>query len=180
MILKCPVCRARASADAWAAEVHVEAVVRIGCELPTEVSDRMLDYLGLFRPVSGVRPMSWRTTRTHAEELKALIDQSGIEWNRGPVQPNDPLAWAAAMDRAMQNPNLDLPLKDHNWLRKVAHGISGEMGRNREMLQIQSERPGRRLKVESNYLKTPICGSCGMQADNIVKGEPCPFCPGIA
>lgn len=181
MILKCPACRMRASADAWAAEVDVEAVLNICSQLPTEISRRVLAYFGLFRPISGVRPMAWSTTRTHAEALKELVEMNGIEWNRGPAHPNNPLAWAAAMDRAMQNPTLDLPLKDHNWLRKVAYGISNEIDRNKEVLRIQSERSGSyRRNTESVYHKIPICGACGMQADNIVKGEACPFCGEVA
>ena len=181
MILKCPVCRARASADAWAAEADVEAVMVILSDMPTEISRRALAYLGLFRPVSGKRPMAWATTRTHAESFKKLIDANEIKWDRGPSRANNPLAWAAAMDRAIQHPSLDLPLKDHNWLRKVAYGIAGEIERNKEVLKIQSERDGSlRNNISQNYYKTVSCQACGTMADNIVKGADCPFCGKIA
>ncbi|BBO84504.1 hypothetical protein DSCO28_50700 [Desulfosarcina ovata subsp. sediminis] len=180
MRLKCPACRTSAGADAWAAEVHVEDALKLCLTLPSIIDDRILYYLALFRPRSG-RPMNWLTTRNHIDSLKKLVDPVSINWNRQPGRENSPLAWAAAMDRAIAHPNLDLPLKDHNWLRKVAYGIAGEMARNRELLRMPEERGGHRREnpAPSRY-NMPVCAACGMQANNIEKGAACPFCGKIA
>lgn len=176
MRLKCPACRTLAGADAWAAEVDVEAVLDMCSQMPTDISRRVLAYLALFRPLSG-RPMAWATVRSRVEDLKKLVDAPDIRWDRNPPRANNPLAWAAAMDRAISNPYLELPLKDHRWLRKVAYGIAGEAERNREALRIEAEhgRHGRREPSDNRY-RMPVCGACGMTADNIVKGQACPYC----
>ncbi len=180
MKLKCPACRSVAGADAWAAEVDVEAVLDMCAKLPTEVSRRVLAYLALFRPLSG-RPMAWSTVRNHLIGIKYLIDQPSLSWGKGPARANNPLAWAAAMDRAISHPPSDLPLKSHNYLRKVAHAIAGEIERNKDALRIEAEETRRKPSAgKSNYHQIPICAACGMQANNIVNGEACPFCGEIA
>lgn len=176
MRLKCPACRTLAGADAWAAEVDVEAVLDMCTQLPTEIGRRVLAYLALFRPASG-RPMAWCTVRTRVEELKALVESADITWDRNPARANNPLAWAAAMDRAIGNSRLELPLKDHRWLRKVAYGIAGDAERNRDALHIRDEKRGRvSSSAPRNYYSMPACGACGMQANNIERGKPCPYC----
>ncbi|GEM_PF-2727561 len=154
MRLKCPACRTLAGADSWAAEVDVEAVMKIGFDLPSEVSRRMLAYLALFRPVSG-RPMAWSTTRTHAEVLQELVGYGIIEWDKRAPRPNNITAWANAMEKMIQNPPRHLPLKNHNYLRKMAYEIADDMDRTVEVAHNRAERNGtlRRQKREERNTK---------------------------
>lgn len=141
MRMKCPACRCIAGADAWHGEADVEQFMRIKDELPFEIGRRTINYLALFRPRSG-RPLAWSTALRLVGELRDLVIDPMIQWDRQTPRPNSARAWYEAMERVIQNPPRRLPLKSHGYLRAIAWEIADEVDRAHEVADNRRERSG--------------------------------------
>ncbi|BBO74417.1 hypothetical protein DSCW_18340 [Desulfosarcina widdelii] len=147
MKLTCPSCGAVHSAEAWSNDANARQCMLIVAELPTEVSRRAIPYLALFRPTSG-RGLSWTKALKLLKELKDLVADASIQWDRSPARANQIMAWADAMERVIQRPPRDLPLTKHNYLRKVAYQLADEIDQGDERNFNRRERAGAVLPAE--------------------------------
>lgn len=141
MKLVCPSCGAVASAEAWANDAAARQCLRIVAELPGDVGRRCLPYLALFRPLSG-RGMSWQRCLRLLSELAGLVNDSYVQWESRPARPNSAAAWTQAMERMIQQPPRQLPMRNHNYLRTIAYEIANESDRQAEVRHNKAERSG--------------------------------------
>ncbi|MDX9785465.1 MAG: hypothetical protein RBT11_01720 [Desulfobacterales bacterium] len=157
MKLICPSCGAIHSAEAWLADADARQAFRIMGELPWEVSRRALQYLAFFRPNTG-RGLAWSKTLRLLTEIKGLVSDPHIQWDRGVARPNSGRAWGLAMERLIENPPKRLPLTNHNYLRAVAYEIANEMDRANEVARNQAERTGaaRPARPESDFSSVSV------------------------
>lgn len=141
MKLTCPSCGAIHSAEGWSADAVARQCLRLVGELPGGVSRRCLAYLALFRPHTG-RGLRWSTVLRLLGELKALVGDYYISWDKKPSRKNSAAAWAQAMERVIECPPKRLPLKSHGYLRAIAYDIANEMDRADEKVRNRDERKG--------------------------------------
>ena len=155
MKLICPSCGGVHSAEAWLSDADARQSLRIVAELPWEVGRRALPYLAFFRPKSG-RGLIWSKTLRLLSEIKTLVTEPYIQWDRGVARPNSSRAWGMAMEKLVENPPKHLPLKNHNYLRAVAYDIADEMDRAEEVRRNQAERTGAARPVRPASDLTPM------------------------
>ena len=135
----CPSCGAVHSAEGWLNDADARQCLRIVAELPGEVSRRALAYMALFRPGSG-RGLTWGKALRLLGELKTLVAEATIQWDRKPARPNTPAAWSEAMERVVQHPPKRLPLTSHGYLKAITYEIANEMDRAKEVKHNRAER----------------------------------------
>jgi hypothetical protein len=145
MRLICPSCGATHSAEAWDNDAQARAVVEIVAALPREVARWSLHYLALFRPQG--RALSWTRARRLLEALRALVEASEMVWAQEAPRPNDPRAWAAAMEQLCAHPPRTLPLANHNYLRRMAYSLAGRAAAGHE----EAPRPATVEELKREY-----------------------------
>jgi hypothetical protein len=116
-------------------------------ELPVEVARPALAYISLFRPDGG-RGLRWGKALKLLNELRQLISEPYISWDKNPARPNTYMAWAQALEQVNQRPPGRLPLTSHGYLKKVAYDIANEMDRKIEVKKNAIERSGDFRKKE--------------------------------
>ncbi len=93
-------------------------------ELPPAVARAAIAYLRLFKPPK----TELRTSRatTVVSELAALVAPGTVcKDERGGIRrPASPSVWVTAIEQMLATPPSDLPLANHNYLRRVAYGIA--------------------------------------------------------
>lgn len=117
--------------------------LRIVGELPREVSRRCLNYLALFRLNTG-RGLTWGKALRVLSELRDLVLQAHIQWERNVARPNSAIAWGRALETVIERPPKQLPLTSHGYLRRIAYGFADEMDKEREKAENSAERKGRK------------------------------------
>ena len=162
MKLICPSCGAVASAEAWTSNADARECIRIVAELPADVSRRALPYLALFRPQvpeieKGYRGLVWSRALRLLIDLKNLVDEPFISWEKRPARPNIPMAWSQAMEQVIQRPPRRLPLETHGYLRRIAYDIADEMDQAAEVKYNQAERDGSlRNSLSEGRISSPM------------------------
>lgn len=137
MRLVCPSCGAIHSAEAWMNDANARQCMKLIGEMPDDVSKRVLAYLALFRPrhPEGDKPsrgLAWQKALRLLAEIDALVRQAHIQWNGRVARPNSPRAWGQAMERILEHPPRQLPLKSHGYLHSIAYDIANDMDRQQE------------------------------------------------
>ncbi len=123
MKLVCPECGATASASSWVNDAEVREVLAAVVKLPGPVAAGCLPYLGLFRP--GSRALAWKRARTLVAELSALVSPGHVQIQGKVARPCPPSLWVRAMDEMVaRRDRLQLPVKNHNYLRQIAWGLA--------------------------------------------------------
>lgn len=153
MRLTCPACGAMNSLEALLTDVQAREAVAAALAFPAPLGDRLLRYLGLFRPDS--RALSWERVARLLRELLAPIQagritRDGRQW----AAPMD--LWVQALDQVLEDRvagKLNLPLKSHGYLFAVVSGLAGK-GEARSEAQREQERAypvqnGRTCKTEA-------------------------------
>jgi hypothetical protein len=145
--LICPSCGAVHSAEAWSNDAQARQCLLIVAELPTEVSRRAVAYLSLFRPLSG-RGLQWGKALRLLSELRALVIDAQIQWDRKPARPNSAHAWGQAMEQLIQRPPKRLPLTSHGYLHAIAYDVADDTDRASEVRHNAAERAGQAERQE--------------------------------
>lgn len=152
MRLICPSCGACASADVWQQDATIRQCIQMVAEMPSYVSRHVLAYLGCFRPVGSAQGLKWPKAHRLLSELKAMVEQSHISWDKKPARPNDARFWAQAIEAILERANqgrLKLPLDNHNYLRAIAYDLADQADRAGETARNQA-------LVAGNHPRTPI------------------------
>jgi len=140
MRLICSACGATHSLQSLLADTHARESVATALALPAGLSERVLRYLGLFRPPQ--RALSWDRAAKLLAELNAAIAAGQIQ--------RDGRVWAAPLDYWMQaldatldaRPPLTLPLKNHGYLYAIIAGISSSAAAHaEEAAEVRRRRP---------------------------------------
>lgn len=121
MRLTCPCCGAAYSIEVLLADRAAREAVSTAFRLPPSLSERLLRYIALFRPVE--RALSWGRAARLMAELEAMITAAQIERN-GQCYPAPVDAWRVAIDQMLDGRDrLALPLKSHGYLLEILVGL---------------------------------------------------------
>lgn len=123
MKLICPGCGAVGSADSWINDTNCREALFIITSLPAPLPKITLNYLSLFRP--GKQSLTWKKALRLASEIQQLTS-TGYVSIQGQIDRNcPPRTWAQAMEQMVeQRSRLNLPMPNHNYLKKVAHDLA--------------------------------------------------------
>jgi len=146
MRLVCPSCGALHSAEGWINDTEAREALAATAALPPPVARWALQYIALFRPPR--RALTWARARRLLVELRELVEAPEIRWNLEPPRPSRPEAWAQAMERVVCHPPKELPLGNHNYLRKIAYRIADELDAQAERYR-EAEITRRRIEEMS-------------------------------
>lgn len=128
MILACPSCGARASAEAWTNDTAIRYTFESLVQLPSPVLRQTLSYLGLFR--QGTKALPWRRALAITRSLKELIETGSVHWQGGETRPCNAEIWGKAVEATIASGPKGL--KNHNYLRHVAWEMSAELAAKME------------------------------------------------
>ena len=122
MKLTCPCCGAMHSIEGLLADAAARRAVAAALALPAGLGDRVLRYIGLFRPQT--RGLGWDRAARLLEELHVAIDAGQIERD-GRCWPAPLDYWKNAIDQMLDGrERLALPLKTHGYLYEIIAGHS--------------------------------------------------------
>lgn len=160
MRLTCPCCGAQNSLEALLNDAQARNAVAAALNLPN-LGDRILRYLGLFRPRN--RGLAWDRVTRLLEDLLADISAAEIQRD-GRTWPAPLDAWKIAFDDLLdRRDKLDLPLSGHGYLYEIiAAQARRHENRRAERQEVadeqakarQGERSGR-MQPASAVLHTP-------------------------
>ncbi len=123
MKLICPSCGAVAAADVWANDAVTREAIMAIAKLPPPMHLATLRYLTLFRP--GKSALSWKRVLRLVGEVSALAAAGYVSVQGRIDRDCPPRIWAAAMDEMVERRSaIKRPLRNHNYLRQVAHGLA--------------------------------------------------------
>ena len=140
MRLTCPACGAVASLEIWSQDGKARETLATVAAMPGEVASHACAYLSLFRPKS--KALTWTRALKIANELKSMVEHGWVRWDRSVDRPATPDMWAAAMARMIECPPRDLPLSNHNYLRRIVFSMADEADRHAEVSRNKTERAG--------------------------------------
>jgi hypothetical protein len=144
MKLICPVCRSACAAEAWAEDENIKSFMRSSAALPAGVIGCAWHYIGFFRPRSG-RGLTWTRAAKLAAELAEMANGAHLSFSGRPARPNTPEFWAAAIEKMIARPPRELPLTNHNYLRKIAWDLADKADSAREAAQNRAIAAGRNV-----------------------------------
>jgi len=141
MNLTCPSCGATASANAWENDLEArEALKAIICLQPA-VAKAALSYYSLFRPAT--RALTWKKVKTITQDLTGLVAPGWVQIQGKPARPCPPHLWAQAMEQMVdRSATLSRPLKNHNYLRQIAHQLADQADAKQEQHHRKLETDG--------------------------------------
>ena len=121
MRLTCPCCGAAYGLEVLLADRAAREAVVAALALPSALGERLLRYVGLFRPRE--RALSWDRAARLLTELQAAINAAQIERD-GRVYPAPVEYWKQAIDQMVDGRDrLTLPLKSHGYLFEIIVGM---------------------------------------------------------
>ncbi len=152
MKLRCPACGAVASADAWENDAIARELMQDFLSLPAPVSKVLLGYLSLFRPDK--RALSWRKALRLTRELSSLVTAGHVQVQGKVARPCPDRIWAAGMEQMIERrASLSLPLRNHNYLRKIVWGMAdAEDARNEARVRQSETAPTRHRQPDDGLL----------------------------
>jgi hypothetical protein len=121
--------------------------------LPGECPAIAMRYLELFRKPDG-REMTKDRELGVARELAAIIGAGWAEYKGNPARRANPKMWADGMltmiERAAQK-RLELPMKNHNYLKSIVYDIADTADRKTETVRNKAERTGAFKRPETPF-----------------------------
>lgn len=143
MRLRCPVCHADASIEAWAQSDAAREMMRLIASVDDWLGRPLLAYVGLFR--SSARPLAWdRALRIAREALALCADQQTL---------GTALAETVEAMRAKRQAGDVRPLENHNYLKKVIESVLMRGGAPSDPC---AERSLRRAQAPSRVSRTIV------------------------
>ena len=147
MKLICPSCGAIAGADAWTNDATIREFLGVLVKLPTPVGEIVLNYLSLFRP--GARALTWKKALRITGELAALIGPGTVQVQGKVARPCPPRLWAMALEQMVERrETLQLPIKNHNYLKQIAYSLADQEDARGESMRNRAERSGNHRSYE--------------------------------
>lgn len=139
MRLTCPCCGASYGLEVLLADRAAREAVVAALALPSALGERLLRYVGLFRPRE--RTLSWDRAARLLTELQEAINAAQIERD-GRVYPAPVEYWKQAIDQMLDGRDrLSLPLKSHGYLHEIIVGMHRQAEDRRAARQeVEGER----------------------------------------
>jgi len=151
MRMVCPSCGAMISADAAGNDAEARQCINTISQMPPSVARIAFAYIALFRPSSG-RGLLWNKARRLADELYRMIISESVAVGSRAARPTVADMWRQAMERMIDNPPSNLPLKNHNYLVKIVYDLADAADRVDE--RDREERLKMRREMESGQRKS--------------------------
>lgn len=153
MRLTCPCCGASYGLEVLLADRSAREAVAAALALPSALGERLLRYIGLFRPRG--RALSWDRAARLLSELNVAINAAQIERN-GRTYPAPVDYWKAAIDQMLDGRDkLALPLKSHGYLFEIIVGLGQRASEKRAARQeVESERAQARQGERSGQMQS--------------------------
>lgn len=121
--------------------------VALALALPAPLGDRLLRYLGLFRPNS--RVLSWDRAARLLGELQVAISSARVE-RKGRAWAAPLAVWQAALDECLdKRSTLTLPLKTHGYLFEIVAGMASKAEGAQEIRETQRVAHPAHRKIDS-------------------------------
>lgn len=147
MRLTCPACGGSASFEAWQNDAACRSFCQVLVGLPGPVQARAVEYVGLFRPASGIG-LNWKKALKILSELNEIVNTGVIQWDGGEPRPAPVGVWAAAIEAVIaRRPEA---LKNHNYLRHTAWSMAEKHAREAEKRHEEIARQRRPAPPVSN------------------------------
>lgn len=128
MLLKCPSCGARCSAEAWENDNYTVKSLTIAAKLPASIGEHALQYMAMFRDPNASRPMTWQKVFKRLQELESFVSSGTVDCKgRTPIKCTSEI-WGKALERIKER-NLKLPLNNHRYLKAIAYELAEEKGK---------------------------------------------------
>ncbi|MGD9949872.1 MAG: hypothetical protein AB7U29_15535 [Desulfobulbus sp.] len=139
---KCPRCAYKAPVSCFVDAAEGGAILQAFSELPYEVQKPFLKYLSLFKPTSGCAIQPTKAERL-TRDLASLVAKGYIS-EKGKADRTCPaLFWAMGMERMQELAGtLDLPMKNHNYLRSIVYKLANQADAHKEQQQRNQEIDG--------------------------------------
>lgn len=152
MRLTCPCCGASYGLEVLLADRSAREAVTAALALPASLGERLLRYIGLFRPRE--RALSWDRAARLLTELQEAIKAAQIERD-GRIYPAPVEYWKAAIDQMLDGRDrLSLPLKSHGYLYEIIAGMSKRADeRSAARNEVESERAQARQGERSGRMQ---------------------------
>lgn len=117
MNITCPSCGTNGSLELFLADTEFRKAVLTAAELPSNTGALVLRYIGLFRP--GKRQLTAARATKLLGEVFDLIQADEVKLGQ---QSEKVLShtWQRALEAVLNSEKLTLPLKNHNYLIKIA------------------------------------------------------------
>ncbi|WP_290890604.1 hypothetical protein [Arenimonas sp.] len=145
--MSCPACGAELTLDAMLSHDAARRAVAAAMVVSPALADRLMKYLGLFRPAK--RQLTMDRVATLLEELLPMLQSQTVS-RAGREYSTIPDTWKQALDqmlRARDANKLTLPLKSHGYLLEIVIGLCEAFERLEEERREQSRRtPHRSLQ----------------------------------
>jgi len=139
---KCPRCAYKAPVSCFVDAAEGGQLLQVFAELPYEVQKPFFKYLSLFRPDSGCAIQPSKAERL-TRELVALTIKGYVTEKGKTDRPCSPSFWVIGMERMQElAANLDLPMKNHNYLRSIVYKLANQADAQREQQQRKEETDG--------------------------------------
>jgi len=139
---KCPRCAYKAPVSCFVDAAEGGAMLRVFSDLPSEVQKPFLKYLSLFKPASGCAIQASKAERL-TRDLVALVTKGYVSEKGKVDRPCQPLFWVMGMERMQELAGtLDLPMKNHNYLRSIVYTLANQADAQREQYQRHQEVDG--------------------------------------
>lgn len=136
MRLVCPGCGFTADLEAFLMDAQAREAVLLALKLPAPLGERLLRYIGLFRPEK--RALSWDRVVRLLTELLPPIAEAKVERN-GRTWPAPLEYWSVALDEIVaRRDSLTLPLKSHGYLFEIVAGQANKAEARRETVLEQA------------------------------------------
>ena len=170
MKLICPGCGATASAESWLNDISCRETLLIISRLPSPLPKTTLGYFSLFRP--GQRALGWKKALRLAGEIEQLVSRGFISI-KGQVDRNcSPRIWAQAMEQMVeQRDRLNLPMPNHNYLKKVAYDLADQADYKREQQHYAA--PVKRMKKSDPVISHDPLAKVKEEWDKAHRGDDC-------
>lgn len=139
---KCPRCAYKAPVICFVDAAEGGAMLQAFSDLPHAVQKPFLKYLSLFKPASGCAIQSSKAERL-TRDLVALVAKGYVSEQGKADRPCSPVFWVMGMERLQELAGtLDLPMKNHNYLRSIVYKLANQADAQREQHQRHQEVDG--------------------------------------
>nr|WP_321466781.1 hypothetical protein [uncultured Desulfobulbus sp.] len=139
---KCPRCAYKAPVSSFVDAAEGGAMLQAFSDLPHAVQKPFLKYLSLFKPASGCAIQPTKAERL-TRDLVALVAKGYVSEKGKADRPCPPVFWVMGMERIQELAGtLDLPMKNHNYLRSIVYKLANQADAQREQRQHHQEVDG--------------------------------------
>lgn len=134
---KCAICGYRAPITAFLEAAGNGDLVPVFIKLPQELQTPFCKYLTLFKPASG-RALQHSKTKRLTMEMVALVGKGYVSRKDKVDRPCTPSMWVQGIEKMLEQVgNLELPMKNHNYLRSIVYQIADQADARKEKHQNQ-------------------------------------------